>query len=249
MRSSNTLALFLALSTASLLAVSPAGANSVPTRTQSSYGDAGSFIQSAPGTSVVSSGITIDEQSFCSDSESFANSCALSYGFQIASNLPLGTTSVTITIPVPAGAVLSTSFSPIGMGILTNDDGGSVTGPNVFFTPGLLDADLTALPAGAITFGLDASGNPFITLNNPLSLTNFPTGLNGLAFYLDVATDAGGDPFTCPALACTGSDIPPIPTPDLKISSSTATAPEPGTLLSLFPALGLLGLYRRRSKS
>jgi hypothetical protein len=248
MRSSTTLALLFALSVGSLLAVSPAGANSVPTRPRSSYGDSASFIQSPPGTSVVSSGITIDEESFCSFSNSFGDSCALSYAFQIASNLPLGTTSVTITVPVPAGAVLSTLPSSIGMGILTDDSSG-ITSPNLFATAGLSQADLTALPNGDITFGLDGSGNPFITINNPLTLANFPAGLNGLAFFLDVATDAGGDPFTCPSLKCTGNDIPPIPTPELAITSSTVTAPEPGVLLSLIPCLGLLGLYRRRSKS
>jgi hypothetical protein len=248
MRSSTTLALLFTLSVASLLTVSSASANGVPTRPQSAYGDGASFIQSPAGTSALSSGVTIDEESFCSFSDSFADSCALSYAFQIASNIPAGTTSLTITIPVPAGAVLSTSGSSIGMGILTDDSSGNPT-PNLFSTAGLSEDDLTALPDSAITFGLDASGNPFITLNNPLSLAHFPAGLNGLAFSLDVASDAGGDPFTCPALTCTGDDIPPIPTPALKISSSTATAPEPGTLLSLFPALGLLGLYRRRSKS
>jgi hypothetical protein len=248
MRSSTSLTLLLALSAASLLAVSSASANSVPTRPKSSYGDSGSFIQSPAGTSVVSSGVTIDEESFCSFSNSFGDSCALSYAFQIASNLPLGTTSVTITVPVPAGAVLLTSSSSIGMGILTDDSSG-ITTPNLFSTAGLSQTDLLALPDGDITFGLDGSGNPFITINNPLALANFPSGLNGLAFFLDVAADAGGDPFTCPALTCTGNDIPPIPAPELAITSSTATAPEPGTLLSLFPALGLLGLYRRRSKS
>jgi hypothetical protein len=236
------------MSAVSLLAVSSASANAVPTRPKSAYGDSGSFIQSAPGTSVVSSGVTIDEESFCSDSESFANSCALSYAFQIASNIPPGTTSLTITIPVPAGAVLSTSGSSIGMSILTDDSSG-ITSPNLFSTAGLSQADVAALPSTAITFGLNGSGNPFITLNNPLTLANFPAGLNGLAFSLDVASDAGGDPFTCPSLTCTGDDIPPIPTPELAITSSTATAPEPGTLLCLFPALGLLGLYRRRSNS
>ncbi len=248
MRISTTVALLFTLSAASLLAVSSASANAVPTRPQSAYGDSGSFIQSPPGTSVVSSGVTIDEESFCSFSDSFGNSCALSYAFQIASNIPPGTTSVTITIPVPAGATLSTFGSSIGMGILTDDSSG-ISSPNLFFTAGLSEADLAALPSTAITFGLDGSGNPYITINNPLSLADFPAGLNGLAFSLDVASDAGGDPFTCPALTCTGDDIPPIPTPALKISPSSTTAPEPGTLLSLFPALGLLGLYRRRSKS
>jgi hypothetical protein len=248
MRSSTALALFFTLSAASLLAVSSASANAVPTRPKSAYGGSGSFIQSPPGTSVVSSGVTIDEESFCSDSESLGDSCALSYAFQIASDIPAGTTSLTITIPVPAGAVLSTFGSSIGMGILTDDSSG-ISSPNLFFTAGLSQADVAALSSTAITFGLDGSGNPYITLNNPLSLADFPAGLNGLAFSLDVATDADGDPFTCPALNCTGDDIPPIPTPALGIEPSMGTAPEPGTLLSLFPALGLLGLYRRRSKS
>jgi hypothetical protein len=130
----NAAAVVLSLS---LLASQCVRANTVPPRSQSSYGDSGSFIQSAPGTSVVSNGVTIDEQSFCSFSESSGSSCALSYAYEIASNIPSGTTSLTITIPVPAGAVIDTNFSSNGMGILTDDDGASVTDPDVLFSGGV----------------------------------------------------------------------------------------------------------------
>jgi len=230
-------------------------ANTVPTRGQSSYGEAASFLQSAPGTSVVSSGVTIDEQSLCSASDSTVSGttsgCALSYAYKIASSIPAGTTQLTITIPIPAGAVISIdSLSSTGMGILTDDDGFS--GSNVFSTSGLSQADLAALPNTAISFGTNSSG-PYITFNDPLTLPDFPSGLNGLAFFLDVATDSSGDPFTCGTdshgnPSCSGTQIPPIPFPALQIVPSASNMPEPSVLLNLASGLGLLGLYRRRVK-
>jgi hypothetical protein len=248
MRSSTTLALLFTLSVASLLAVSSASANAVPTRPQSSYGDGPSYIQST--SSSASEGVTINEESFCSFSDSFDTNCALSYAYQIASPLPAGATGLTITIAVPAGAVLDTNGSSNGMGILTDDSSGFTGTPNVFYTAGVSASDLAALPSSETSYGVDGSGNSYITINDPSFLAAHG---DGLAFVLDVATDTSGDPFTCGSSGttpvCSSGQIPGAPSPELTITTSSTPTPEPGTLLSLFPALGLLGLYRRRSKS
>ncbi len=214
MRSSTSLALLFTLSVASLLVVSLASANSVPTRTQSSYGDGPSYIQST--SSSASGGVTINEESFCSFSHSFDTSCALSYAYQIVSPLPAGVTGLTISIAVPAGAVLDTNGSSIGMGILTDDSFGFTGTPNVFYTAGVSAGDLAALPSSETSYGVDGSGDSYITINDPSFLAAHG---DGLAFVLDVATDTSGDPFTCGSSGttpCSSDQIPgdPVAGPD-----------------------------------
>src|SRR5271166_1682037 len=180
MRSSTTLALLFALSAASLLAVSSASANSVPTRTRSDYGASPSTVESGP-VSFSAGGLTIGGLSFCADNSISPGNptCNLSLDYQIESALPAGTTSLTVTVPVPSGTSL------IDFGIMTNGD--SFSGDPIFFSP-FSQSDILGLPNGAITFGTDGSGNPFITINDPL--TNLPGGGNGLALFYDLSDNS-----------------------------------------------------------
>ena len=250
MRSSTTFALLFTLSAASLLAVSSASANGVPTRTQSAYGDVGSTILSTG--SFLTGGVSVAEQSFCSASDSDLTDglCALSFAYQLPATLPAGAIGLTISVPVPSGASLL-STSPPSFGILTNDDGGDVTGGNVFFSPSVSEAQLLALGVGEITYGTEDSNTvAFLTITD---LSQIPDGGDSLAFFMDVGDNSNGDGSFCSDKGDTKCtfDLPSgIPEPDVIFKTAAAPAtPEPGTLLSLFPALGLLGLYRRRSKS
>lgn len=248
MRSSTALTFLFTLSAASLLAVSSANANSVPTRTRSDYGEAASTIL-ATG-SFPTGGVSVAEQSFCSASDSDLTDglCALSYAYQLPSTLPAGAIGLTITVPVPSGASLL-STSPVSFGILTNDQG--FAGGNVFYSPSVSDAQLTALGAGVITYGTEDSNTvAFLTIND---LSQIPDGGDSLAFFMDVGDNSNGGGSFCADKSDTQCtfDLPSgIPEPGVifKVAAAPA-APEPGTLLCLFPALGLLGLYRRRSNS
>jgi len=240
MKKSACLALLLAFALSYSLA-SSASANSVPTHGRSSYGDQGSTIESTSSYTV--DGVSLNGQSFCSFSESSGAECALSFAYEITSALPSGATSVTITVPVPAGSSLLSS-SPISFGILTNDDGGSVTSPDLFYSPSLTEAGILGLPNGDITYGLDGSGNPFITIND-LSLAP------NLAIFMDLSDNAApfGDSHFCSDstnTTCT-YDIPSLTAPEITLTAAQKTVPEPGTLLSLLSGLSLLGFVRRRS--
>lgn len=241
------LALLALALVSALMIVGSANANAVPTRTQSSYGmDGPSFIQ-ATGSST-SEAVLIDSQSLCPfslGSPTSSGSCDLSYAYQFDASTPLpaGATSLTITVEASAGTFLplDTSF-----GILTDDNSDSFGGYNVFHSDNLSDADIATLNGeGAISLTINqATGVASITIN----LLDLPSGAsNGLAFYLDVASDTDGDPFTCNPSGtpnvCT--DLPAAPSPMLDITTTQKT-PEPGALVCLASAVGLLGFYRRR---
>ncbi|HUJ31012.1 MAG TPA: PEP-CTERM sorting domain-containing protein [Candidatus Acidoferrum sp.] len=247
---SKAFALLLALSTAALFVPSAARANGVPTRTQSSYGQDGPSYLQATGSST-SSGMLIDSQSLCPfsfGSPTDGGSCELSYAFQFDASTPIpaDATGLTISVQVPDGSFLRSDTS---FGILTDDNFDNFGGYNVFHTDGVSDADIAALnTANDISLVIDATtGTASITISD---LSLLAGGGNGLAFYLDVASDAIGDEFPCDPSGtqnvCANGDLPAAPSPTVDFIRSTSTAPEPGTLLSLASGLGLLGLYRRR---
>jgi len=241
----------LALCAAALLISSAAKAGTVPTHTQSSYGSDGPSYLQGTGSST-SNGMLIDNQSLCPfslGSPTSGGSCELSFAYQFDASTPIpaDATGLTISVQLPDGTFFRDDTSSFG--ILTDDNFDSFGGYNVFNTAGLSQSDVNTLAAdNVMNVVIDpTTGIATLTINN---LSLLPDGGNGLAFYLDLAFDADGDEFPCDASGtpnvCASGDLPGAPSPTVDFITSTSTAPEPGTLLSLVSGLGLLGLYRRR---
>ncbi len=240
MQKLKVLAVFAAL----LVCAALASANAVPTRTRSSYGQAGSLILNTGTTTT--DGVTIDSQEFCSDAITSPDSgtCQIAFGFQITSALPASGQSLSLTLPVPSGASLD-SFLP-SFGLLTNDD--EIPDGNVFFSP-FSDADVAALSDTALLFGTDGAGNPTFTFSLPIGL---PGAGKGLALFMNITNPLKDGGVYCYQKGtgttpdtCTVGDFPGIPTPEVKLT--TSTVPEPASLsLLLTGLLGVGGFYLRK---
>lgn len=217
---------------------SSALANSVPTRTRSSYGSALSPIEASSTGTIDGLSVTTDE--FCQDAtidSQGAGTCQVGFAFQINSPLPASATSLAITLPVPAGATIDTGFG--GAGILTNDS----TGFNIPFSP-FSASDVSGLPNSAIVFGTDGSGNPTFNFALPLALNG---GGNGLALFLDI-TAPNNNGFYCYTSATCPKNLPNLPVPEIQLSNTTTT-PEPASMSLLFAGLvGLAGLSLLRKR-
>lgn len=217
-------------------------ANSVPVRTRSAYGTAGSLILNTGSTTA--DGVTVASQEFCADSETdpTTGTCQLAFAFQITSTLPSNGSSLTLTLPVPAGGSLQSA------GLLTNDD--AIVGGNVYFSP-FSQSDVLGLSASAINFGTDGSGNPVFTFALPFTLAG---GGTGLSLFMNVGDNNSleGDGFYCYQVAaggCTATDIPSIPTVGIDLEQTTAATPEPASLSLLVAGLAGLGFFRRHGKT
>jgi PEP-CTERM motif len=218
-----------------------ASANSVPTRTRSSYGDAGSLILQTAET--VTDGVTIDSQSFCSDANTntAAGTCQVGFSFQIQGALPAGTTSLSITLPIPAGTTLDPNTLA---GILTNDS--SATTPNVPFSPNLSAADVLSLGTlGAINFS-QAPGKVVLSFTSGFA---FSTQGTELALFLDLTDNSTASGNFCYKGSLCTPDVPDLKlvTPVADVNGSIVPTPEPASILMLGSGLlGLVGFGRRR---
>jgi hypothetical protein len=241
MRKASFATILAAFCSTSLLIASSASANSIPTRTRSDYGGSPSTIVTGPTSFNGDGGLNINGESFCADNSIQPdNTCNLTLDYQIQSPLPAGATSLTITIPLPTGTSLVSTSPTLSFGIMTNGD--TFTGDPIYFSP--FSETFAAGLTGSV--GLNGSGNPFITITDPLSL---PGNGVGLSLFVDLSDNSSFDSngsfcFQTTVGGCT-NDLPAIGEPVVSISTST-TAPEPGTLFALLPGLGFLAFYRRR---
>lgn len=246
------LALLTSMACAFGLIALSANANSIPTRSKSDYG--ANPATDIPGATAnfSNSGVTIQANAFCPDNSlgdtgptgtppNGNTNCGLGFGYQITA-IPTNASSLTLTF-TGAGA----NFTP---DVIVNDGCSGVTPltlcGGVFFTT--FASSTTTLPA---TWAYQVvSGNLILTFD---SLQSLPGEGQGLAFTLNFGPFGtncaynSADTTDTPCSSFDSSGNVQIFSPQIALTTTPVnTTPEPGTLLLIGPALGMLGLARKR---